>query len=439
MVTTPRLETRLSQQLTLTASLKQAIEILHLSTLDLIEHISEQLDSNPFLEGEIQDPWLKRSSGVTDAKGRSLEEWAFDDSQTLQNYLREQIIYFNLPADYEQAAIHIIEAINPEGYLDISLEDISKENDISMELLLKVLEDVQTLEPKGVGARSLKECLAIQGEQGACCPQAFFIILDYLEDIANCHLQKIIKETSLKQDEIIEAICYLKTLDPKPGLQIDFKDEQTIVPDVIIEKTQENFQIHLNQDRLQNFGFQKDLYESLKKTTLKEDEKKYIQDQYTQAKFLVRAVNERSKTLLKLTNYILESQKDFFMKGVKALKPMNLKDIAEALGFHESTISRAVAHKYMKTPYGILPYKFFLSKTIQPVRGDRVHSSKTVHYKIKEIIEDEDKLQPFSDEDLVIALKAQSIQIARRTITKYREALGIPSSALRKRRYKIAI
>ncbi len=447
-----------SMKLVMTPELRQAITILQFSSLDLIEYINQQLNENPVIEPLDMElsPKVehKTESSPTDvdwaeyirarAQGdysapsiRSSEseynplDWVVRNDLSLQKHLREQISFMKgLSPTVRLVGEYMIGNLDEKGYLELALEQIAQTLKVDLDEVEQALFVVQSLEPRGVGARDLKDCLVIQLEYAGLKNSLAFTIVDkYLSELADGKISKIAAELQVTPQKIQEAADMIRTLDPRPGLHYYRDEPKYIIPDVTVEKIEGEYIILVNDSTTPRLSISS-YYERL----LKEEgqAKKYIHEKMNSALWLIKSIEQRRMTIYKVTEAIVHEQKDFFDKGIGSLKPMTLKEIADIVELHESTISRATNNKYVQTPRGVFELKYFFSSGLATSNGVST-SSESVKAKLKELVEKEDRKKPLSDQRLCELLNEEGISISRRTIAKYREELGILPSAKRKR------
>ena len=332
---------------------------------------------------------------------------------------------------------YIIGNIDSDGYLKTSIDNIILSTHRSREEVLKVLDIIHELDPVGVGAKDTRECLLIQLRfQNLMGSTVEKILTDHLKQLEKRRYHQIAKNLGVSLEEVLNAVSVIASLEPKPGRF--YNDEETIyiIPDVYVYKMGDEFRIVLNDDGLPKLRISAFYKETLvKKDDLSRATREYIRDKLKSASWLIKSIHQRQKTIYKATESIVKLQKDFFEFGAAHLKPMVLRDVAEDIQMHESTISRVMNNKYMYTPFGVLELKYFLNSGIQSVDGVDKVASLSVKERLKEIIRAEDKSKPFSDQEIVNILKRSNIDIARRTVAKYREMLRILPSNQRKNTY----
>ena len=458
----------LSQQLVLTPQLQQAIKLLQLSRIELVELIREELKANPVLEEQEPESDNLLDMGETEIENgfeydfgwdsyfeEYKDEYWYDKERILNPGKREFPSFENFTAskidlyshlmwqlnlsdlDNEEKLIgmHIIGNLNKDGYLEASLEEISVATGSSLDKIEKTLHVIQNFDPVGVGARDIRECLLIQARAYNLKDTIVEkIILNYLQDIENKRYEKIAKELSVTVDDVLAAILVIKSLDPRPG-SIYF-DERSIyiVPDVYIIKVGDEYEVLLNQDEFPKLKINPYYKELLgrRDSYLSKKEKAYLREKFRSAMWLIKSIYQRQDTIYKVTKSIVKFQRDFLDYGITHLKPLVLKDVAEDIQMSESTVSRVTTNKYVHTPQGIFELKFFFNSAINSTEGGSISSVSVKEY-IRDIIQSEDKRRPYSDQEIKKILEKRfNIRIARRTVAKYREAMGILSSKKRK-------
>ncbi|WFA10206.1 RNA polymerase factor sigma-54 [Tissierella sp. Yu-01] len=444
-----------TQKLIMTPELRQAIQLLQYNSLELNEYLSMELQENPMLEmenppaGDLESLTIDTKEPEIDwkefiekyddisykqqidrnEKEHNIEAYISYDP-TLREHLMSQLSLLKIAELDFKIAEYLINNIDDNGYLIIPTEEIAKLTKVSEQKVEDVLNIVQTFEPTGVGARSLKECLLLQLEESTD-DVIKKLITNHLEDIANNRLIKIAKENDLSPI-IVQDICdFIKTLEPKPGRMFKSNsDIKYIIPDATIQLVDDEYIIIINDitgPRLKINNFYKNMLKDggdVKATD-------YLQDKFNSAMWIIKSIEQRRQTIYKVVESILKFQYDFFKVGEKALVPLTLKDIAEDIQMHESTISRATNGKYVQTPRGLFELKYFFTAGLSSAQGDV--SSTSVKVMIKDIIDKENVKKPLSDQQISNILKDKGTNISRRTVAKYREELNIPASNLRKR------
>jgi RNA polymerase sigma-54 factor len=443
---------KLAQQLVLTPQLQQAIKLLQLSQMELVEAIEQEIKENPVLEVVEEQPedtetqkkeemleWLDRYSPSEDFMPREDKEYPdyeniVKKASNLRDYLRWQVGVSDFSNDERIWAEWIIENIDDNGYLSCPLEEISQMADIPVESLAIVLAKVQKLDPAGVGARDLKECLMLQYEDRGEKDEIFEdIVGNHFDLFRRLDLKEIGRKTGYSTEQIKRVIEKIKSFDPKPGRNYASDQPIYVVPDVHVVKGDDGFEVLLNDDGIPDLKMNRYYVELFVKEKLNGDTKEYIKKKIKQAEWFMKSLQQRQKTLYLVAKSIVDFQSEFFEKGIRCLKPLILKDVANYVGVHESTVSRITSNKYMGTPCGVFEMKFFFTTGIGSENGD-AQSANAVMDCISELVNKEDKTNPLKDEEIVSLLKEQfNVKIARRTVAKYREVLHIQSSRDRRR------
>ncbi len=475
---------RLSQQLVITPQLQQAIKILQLSRLELENLVQHELLENPILEetpespdplettpeekaeetpvpveaekaaevgnkdGELKEPtnfdWENYIGTYNTAEmgtGGSYEptdeapvyENVVSGKQSLQDHLLWQL-HMSEMSDWELELVEeLIGALNDDGYLQVSLEEISKNGGFPLENVEEALELLQEFDPPGVGARNLQECLKMQirmfDEKDR--NQIERIIDNHLPDLERKNYQVIVKDLKISIERVSQLAHIITTLEPKPGRPFGGEKPQYIMPDVYIEKVQNEYIVILNDDGLPKLQVSNFYRNALNQKEMPSNAKEYIQDKLRSAVWLIRSIHQRQRTLYKVTSSIVKFQKEFLDNGVSQLKPMVLRDIADDIGMHESTISRVTTNKYVQTPRGLFELKFFFNSKVPAGTTDGL-TPEAVKEQIRQLIHTEDPKKPLSDQLITETLKKNNIQIARRTVAKYREVLKILPASRRR-------
>ncbi|MBN1930141.1 MAG: RNA polymerase factor sigma-54 [Desulfobacterales bacterium] len=470
-----RQQLKLTQQLILTPQLQMSIKLLQLSRLELIEMISQQLEENPVLEevqevaGEEQSTELSEAevTDIASTKELTIDENTHADidwsnyideynspdkihfetekkdtpnfesfiapKESLKEHLLWQVLMTCPTKEQEEIGSLIIGNLNRDGYLDIPLDEIIKTSGAAPQKVKQFLSIMQTFDPIGVCARDLRECLLIQARHlGLNSTIVIDIIKNHLHHLENKNYKAICRALKADIEEVISAIDIIKGLEPKPGRQFSEEEPIYINPDIFVYKVENDFVIMLNDD-----GMPKLRVNSFYKSSMNSDlnipnkAKDYIQEKMRSAAWLIRSIHQRQKTIYKVMESILHFQHDFFEKGISRLKPMVLRDVARDINMHESTISRVTTNKYAFTPQGIFELKYFFNSSINRIHGEAIASA-SVQDKIKQIIGSEDPRKPYSDSKISKILKEANIDIARRTVAKYREMLRVLPSNKRK-------
>jgi len=459
----------------MTPQLQQAIKLLQLSRLELVETVQQALQENPLLEeapmeeipseerdGDALSPGtgemprtikidektlLKNAEwedylGYFSSSSKSIREKEIPEESvnlesfcaskpSLESHLLWQLHLSTMTDKEIRIGEIIIKHINSSGYLDASLEEISRICDVEEREVERVLKKIQQFDPVGVGSRNLKECLIEQLRfLGKDTPILTTIIEEYLEEIEGQNYKKIAEKLGISLEEVLEYVEIIKGLDPKPGNNFSEGETFYISPDAYVFKYDNDFVIVLNDDGFSNIRIN-DYYLNLEKKS--EKEKEYIEKKLRDALWLIRSIHQRQNTLYRVIESIVKFQREFFEKGVPYLRPLVLRDVADDIEVHESTVSRLTTNKYISTPHGIFELKYFFNSGLSREGGSDISAESVKHF-IKQLISQEDPKKPLSDKKIAQILKERfKIQIARRTVAKYREALGIPSSSKRKR------
>ena len=471
-----KLQLKIQQQLVMTPQLQQAIKLLQMNHLELTELVGNEMVENPVLEEEpegrvdsmtelqrqsetapkVEDPnaegnreqteidWERyldsASSGPSAGPGirRTNEdlpgyEQTLTRGTTLSEHLMWQLQMAPVGEDVREAAGAVIGNLNGDGYLLTSLEDVARAEATDVGLIAAGVEVVQALDPLGVGARNLGECLLIQARVS--CPEER-VLLGILEHHMDLVEQKdfrgIARALKVSQPKVIEAMKKIALLEPKPGRPFTSEEPRYITPDIYVIKSGGDYIVQLNEDGVPKLKVS-DYYRKVL-TGADKGEKEYIQEKLRSAQWLIRSIFQRQRTIYKVTESIVKQQKGFFDQGISQLKPMILRDVAEDIEMHESTVSRVTTNKYVHTPHGVFPLKFFFNSGIQREDGADV-ASEMVKQRIKKLVDAEDPRKPLSDSAIVKLLSSENIKIARRTVAKYRDMLGIGSSSQRRRHF----
>ncbi|MCC0647924.1 RNA polymerase factor sigma-54 [Clostridioides sp. ZZV15-6598] len=440
------LELTQSQKLIMTTQLKQSLSILNMSKLELEEEIKREAENNPLVEveksGEIN--WEEYIKDMEKSRRLDRTEISYnpDNEVNLENLvkyssnlyedLKFQISLYKLTDKQMKVCEYIIDSLDEDGYLRTEEKVIVDTLKIDEELFEKCLISVQQLEPSGVGARSLSECLMIQmASLGIYNEILEEIVTKDLNLIANNKYKEISKKYNMSLQKCVELINIIKTLDPKPGRTCSVEKSVYIQPDVTVEKIDDEFIVYLNEKDSYQIKINSYYKDILKNSQSDESAKEFIKERLNSATGLMKNIESRKTTVLKIAEEIVKAQDEFLRKGTKYIKPLKMKDIAEKLDFHESTISRGVNGKYMLTPFGVYEFRYFFSSAIE-TENHEMASSTSIKKIIKETIKDENKKKPLSDDHISKLLKEKGINVARRTVAKYREELGILSSSKRK-------
>jgi RNA polymerase sigma-54 factor len=482
--------TQLKQELKINPRLYQAMDLLYMPLLDLQQHLKQELLNNPFLE-MVEPEEEEDAEGETEAEAQTATEnpektpndeidWeeilldGFDaggrreeheekeyyepvtvESRDLGDHLRDQITLLDLSPREMVLAEEFIGNIDEDGYLKASLEEIADGvNDMVKqaaeqsngnldpdELPLYTLDEagdmltiIQNLDPPGVGARDLRECLMLQlKEAGLEHSVPFRLVRDCFDELINHRWSEISKRFGISPSDVQKAADEIQKLDPKPGIKYSDLSDNYIIPDLIVDKIDGKYHVFLNDSNLPRLKLSK-VYQEIARDKKKFDgeNKEFISNKLNSANWMIQAIEQRRQTMLKVMNYIVDRQRDFFEKGVQYLKPLTLREVAEVINMHESTVSRVTNEKFVQTPRGVLPLKFFFSSGLSTTAGEDV-SARGIKAQIQKLVSDEDSRHPLTDQAIVNILKQNGVQIARRTVAKYRDQLGVLSARMRKR------
>jgi len=484
-----RLELRQSQALIMTPQLQQAIKMLQLSNLELTNFIDGEIQQNPLLErherevgentqgdyvsgrervspttgpemltgeftpdaaehwqpewGEDTDrsvdfggepqPWHSRNGGF-DAEGRPGLDQTATRLRTLREHLLEQIGADLSDQGDRVIALHLLDLLEEDGYLRARLDGVARLLDCGIERVEGVLARLQQFEPSGVFARDLKECLILQLRDRNRFDPAMQALLDHLPLLATRNVPALVRVCRVDAADVAEMISEIKSLDPRPGLAFDPPLAQPVVPDILMRAQPEGgWVLELNAETLPRVLVNNSYYARIRQATRSKAEKDYLTERLHAANWLVKSLHQRATTILKVAAEIVRQQDAFFRYGVASLRPLILRDIADAIGMHESTISRVTSNKYMATPRGLYELKYFFTSAIPASGGNGAHSAEAVRHRIRALIDGEPPDATLSDEGIVELLRQEGVDIARRTVAKYREAMRIPSSVRRRR------
>lgn len=440
-----------NNSLNLTPQLKQSLKLLEIDISELTKILEEKEKENPILNvitPSIATNKYSNNNKFGDNNKQSFLENTAKDQPSLDALIEQQInLTFHGRSNLKNKNIAFIlyEGLNHNGYLETSIEEVASiyqkryGEKIRTTEIETVLKKCQNFEPMGIFARNLQECMLINARSRPWFDENVEIIIANIEQIAKGKIKDITKKTKLSEAEILKLVGKIKQFNLLPARSFNSQQAITVIPDVLIEKDELSGKLiaRLNEDILPKVVVNSNMYNNYKSMKLDKDANEFIKNNYNEAVFYKRALEQRYSTLLKVTNCILAKQKGFFEFGKRALKPMTLSDIANEIGMHESTISRAVNHKYMLSPQGTFELKYFFTKAIDGSGAVNSFSNESIKHMIKLMIENEDPRKPLSDDKIVANLRMQKINIARRTVTKYREMLKIPSSFQRKKKIVI--
>lgn len=493
MAITPRLEVRQSQGLSLTPQLMQSIRLLQLSHLELNNFVDAELERNPLLERDEQrddDPLIEReiqtdtgdvadsyehseavgsassiaeqldtdvsnvfpeqvgqdsitqsTSGTTSGLSMLGQSDAGDfeavssEAVSLAEHLREQITpVLHTPAD-RMIGQHLIDNLNEAGYLSVDCNQIAAQLGADEEDVTAVLSRLQRCDPVGVFARDVAECLALQLRERDRLDPLMEALLGHLDLVAQHDLASLGRQIGATQEDVLDMLSELKTLDPRPGRAFDGTPVQAVVADVFVRAGNGgDWEIELNSDILPRVLVNRTYYSQVTKKTRDKTEKTFLVDCMQTANWLTKSLDQRAQTILKVATDIVRQQDEFLQYGVSHLRPMTLKTVAEAIEMHESTVSRVTANKYISTPRGLFELKYFFTAALSSTSGGADHSAESVRHRIQQLIEAEDAGKILSDDTIAEILKAENnMDVARRTVAKYREGMNIPSSVIRRR------
>ncbi len=480
---------KLSQQLVITPQLQQAIKLLQLSRLELVEMVQEELMENPVLEeaapeeeeevpgdvakeieseegsdksheaqnevvannGELKEPkefdW-ENYIGTYNAPGDEARSFnpedlpAFENTATktttLVEHLEWQLHMANLTEEEEEIGATLIGLMDDNGYLTTELEEIALKNSFPLEKVQRTLKVIQDFDPAGVGARDLKECLLLQTRFfGTERPILETMIRDCLHLLERKDFLAIARKMKIPLETVVVMARVIGEMEPKPGRPFDGEAPQYITPDVYVKKVGNEYIIILNEEglpRLHISAFYKNMLSGENNGNKESEAKGFVEQKLKKAIWLIKSIHQRQRTIYRVAKCIVDTQQDFLEKGMNFLHPMILKDVAEKIGVHESTVSRATSNKYIHTPQGLFELKFFFNSRVPSNEGDGI-AAETVKEKIRRLVENENAKKPLSDKELADLLKAANINIARRTVAKYREMLGILPSSRRRQLY----
>jgi len=482
--------TQIRQELKINPRLYQAMDLLYMPLLDLQQHLKQELLNNPFLdlveaedeeeeeqqegEAEGEEPQPEQTDDRTgeidweeilldgfDTAGGRREEHEEKEyfepvtvaTRDLSDHLRDQVSLLELTPRQILLADEFIGNISEDGYLACGVEDILRTLN---ELVTKAAEEagrdvddlplynpdegqkmlgtIQSLDPPGVGAQDLRECLLLQlKEAGLEQSVPYRLVRDCFEELINHRWSEISKRFGISAIDVQKAADEIAKLDPKPGLQYSTRDENYIIPDLIVDKIDDRYHVFLNDANLPRLKLSR-AYQEIARDKKKFDgeNKEFISNKLNSANWMIQAIEQRRQTMLKVMNYIVERQRDFFEKGIQQLKPLTLREVAEVINMHESTVSRVTNEKFVQTPRGVLPLKFFFSSGLATADGEDV-SARGIKAQLQKLVQEEDPKHPLTDQAIVNILRESGVQIARRTVAKYRDQLGVLSARMRKR------
>ncbi|MDD3180547.1 MAG: RNA polymerase factor sigma-54 [Opitutaceae bacterium] len=478
---------RQTQQLVLAPQLRHSLKILQVAALDLRATIQEELQNNPTLEelpmegvnlekssadtarettdaggdpatdprtemdfakdkdleilGKLNDDWHDQLADTGRARQTSPEEEEhrqhFIDSITsvtsLQEHLMQQVEMADCPAPVCEAMRFLVGSLDDRGFLTSTLPDIALLAGLPLATVQEAARLLQTFDPPGIGAENLADCLLIQlRQQGREHSVAARIIRDHFEFLIRRRIPELARKTALPVEVIQEAVEEIGRLSPAPGRRFADDTNRIVVPDVTVEKDRGEWKIALNYDYIPRLRLSNTYKELIAKGTLNKEERDYLHEKIRSGKFIINAIEQRQRTIERITQEILKHQQEFFEEGVSKLKPLTMTQIADIIGVHETTVSRAIANKYIQTPHGVFEMKYFFTSGYHSESGTAVANT-SVKEMIADFVAGEDPAQPLSDQEIVGLLQGKGLQIARRTVAKYREELGLLPSNLRRR------
>ncbi|MEI6206253.1 MAG: RNA polymerase factor sigma-54 [Desulfuromonadales bacterium] len=474
-----RQQLKMSQQLVMTPQLQQAIKLLQLTRLELQDLVSQELEENPLLEesNEIEEPGepttleaseqeLEHEQDVTEFREvetgeETLRDWdsyidgynyssgeqysgdeehpSFENLLTRQSSLIDHLLWQLHMGQYSEMDVRVGEVIigniDESGYLRASLTEIAAASNASEEDVVDVLECIQEFDPSGVAARDLRECLLIQarflGMKGS---PVESILLNHLSDLEKRNYKLIARSLAIDISQVLVAAKIISGFDPRPGSSFNSDDVHYISPDIFVHKVGDDYVVMLNDEGLPNLKVSTHYAGVRGNGSIDSHAEEYISDKMRSAAWLIKSIQQRQRTIYKVAKSIIRFQREYFDRGIEYLRPLVLRDIAEDIGMHESTISRVTTNKYMQTPQGLFELKYFFNSGLSTSGGEFV-ASESVKNRINEIIETEDTKRPLSDQRIAEMLLEEGINIARRTVTKYREVLKFGSSSERKRHF----
>ncbi len=470
---------RLGQELRINPRLYQAMDLLYMPLLDLQQHLKQELVSNPFLElvEPTDEPIEENSDNNEKEKDENEVDWEdilLDGYETggrreeyeereyyeptavatrdLYDHLRDQIALLRLEPRQIVIAEEIMGNIDDTGFLTCDLEAIAEslnqylasedgkaagfegEERFAVEEIADVLKIIQGLDPAGIGARDLRECLLLQlGDQDRGNTLVYAIVDEHFEQLVNHRWAEISKELGVSPQEVQAAADEIAKLDPKPGLQYSSGEGNYIIADLVVEKVDSDYIVFHNDTALPRLRLSRSYREVARdKAKFKGENKEFISNKLNNANWMLQAIEQRRQTMLKVMNFIVNRQRDFFEEGIEHLRPLTLREVAEVINMHESTVSRVTNQKYVQTPRGVFPLKFFFSSGLSTDSGEDV-SARGIKARIQKLVAEEEPKKPLTDQAIVDILKREGINIARRTVAKYRDQLGILSARMRKR------
>lgn len=462
-----RLDLRQTQSLVLTPQLQQAIRLLQMSNIELASTVDREVAENPFLRrsdgAAAESPpsgngaeahngaaapappsssrqaadcslSLRRTAGRAHDEDRTPFEARLTRPKSLRENLLEQVGAMLPTADLHRAALLIVESVEDDGYLRESDDGLAARFGLHTAAVAKVRAALQRCEPTGVGARDLAECLSLQLREKDRLDPAMAALVANLPLLARADFQELMRRCAVDAEDLQDMIGEIKRLDPKPGLSFAADEPPAVVPDLfVLVAADRRWRIELNPGTLPRVLVDTDYHAEVSRFTLDRKAKEYLSERIQSANWLAKALDQRARTVLRVAKAIFARQLPFLEGGAQHLRPLVLRDIAEATGLHESTVSRATSEKYVATPHGTFPLKYFFTTALAATSGEQAHSAEAIRQQIKRMIDRESPSEILSDDQIVAELKAKGVVIARRTVAKYRESLGIASSVERRR------
>ncbi len=484
---------QLRQELKINPRLYQAMDLLYMPLLDLQQHLKQELLNNPFLElVEPEDDETEEAESAEEApldaaaEDQAAERDATDDGidweeilldgfegngvreetevreyhepvtverRGLSNHLLEQIALLELSPRQQVLAEEVVGNIDDDGYLACTLDDILEGVNASvraaaersgvdiaslplytMDEAAEMLGVIQLLDPPGVGARDLRECLLLQmREAGQGDTTAAQLVREAFDDLVAHRWPELSRRYGLTMQQVQAAADEIQRLNPKPGLRFSSAEEEYVTPDLVVERIDGEYRVFFNDGNLPRLRLSR-VYQDIArdKSRFEGENRDFIASKLNAATWMIQAIEQRRQTMLKVMHYIVDRQREFFDKGIQYLKPLTLREVAESIGMHESTVSRVTNEKWVQTPRGLLPLKFFFSSGLSTAGGEDV-SARGIRAQIEKLVKDESPQRPLTDQEIVDILKQQGVQIARRTVAKYRDQLGVLSARMRKR------
>jgi len=472
------LDLRQSQNLVMTPQLQQAIKLLQLNNMELADYVEEELEKNPLLEkdessdtaNEAQDEAPQKEESKDNVQSEFDESWTgneqdfdpgssmadigsggnlkFEDNEnsfenrmskdkTLREHLTEQmLVTFDDPAERMIAGL-LIDQLDEIGYLRSNPAELADNLGCPVERVEELLQKMKGFDPTGVFATDLAECMALQLDEKGTLDDPMQKLLQHLDLIADHDFKKLAEICGVNDTYLQDMIAEIRALNPRPASEFDHMIVQTAIPDVLMKRLPKNlgggWRVELNNETLPRVLVNREYYKEVAGTATQKKDKEYLGAQLANASWLVKALDQRAQTILKVAGEIIEQQEAFFNYGIEFLQPLTLRDIAEKIEMHESTVSRVTTNKYIGTPRGIFELKFFFSTSVGGESGGTAHSSEAIKARIKTLIDAEDPKKILSDDKIVTLLKEDGVDVARRTVAKYREAMHIPSSVQRRK------